>query len=266
MNQTFSFRRFGLLFRLYLSEHLRTYLMGLGVLTGVWLFMLSQMLNLERFYPSIYAGHTQSLILVFSAASTWYTSELFKVVQNPVRGIPYLALPASMFEKYLVPLTMMFLFIPVFLADFYLIEGFYVSIVNGKLPAGSQKYTVLDFNHPEVRWFHIPMFIALLAQSFFFVGSIYFPKVPFVKTGIAALLLFLVGYYFNRALLSWQLPSTAVMRNPFPFLGFSFQTPDEKGYYLELTDTGKEAVRIFWYLMFPALWFITYVRFREKQI
>lgn len=266
MNQTFSFRRFGLLLNLHFSEHLRTYLLGLGVLMGVLALLMAGTLRLNAYYDSMYTAHSQTFVIVFAAAACWFGSVAFKSYQSPIQGIPGLMLPASRLEKFLVLLLVCFLFVPVYTAIFYGVEGFYFSIVNAKIPAASQKYGLMDPNHPEVRRAWGAVFIALLAYSVFFLGSMYFVKASFVKTGVIAALIFIAGLYLNGLVIQQMMPESRYFQNVQPFWGFYLSAKNGQTYPIDAPENIRQAVKWFWYLMVLAIWYAAYIRFKEKEI
>ena len=271
MNQTFDLRRFGLLLKLHLSEHLRTYLMGMVVLLGALalLFLMINTLRLANYYVYIYGLHSQVFVFAFAVSGCWFASESFKSLQNPVHGIPYLMIPASTLEKFLVTLVLILLFIPVYTAIFYLVEGFFFAVVNANLPANSEHYSLMNPYQPEVRNAYFPLFLALLAYSFFFLGALYFAKAPFVKTGLVAFLLCVAIILIHQNVLTWLLPERSIIGGGIPFVRFVIntgQTTNHQFYDVRLQGVAYQAVMLFWYFMLPALCAITYVRFREKQL
>ena len=119
MNQTFNFRRFGLVLQLHLSEHSRTYLMSISVLFGVWIVLLGpSTARTTHFGENVYRFHGILFSFLFGGIGAWFASETYRVVSTPIRGIPYLMLPASHLEKFLVGLLMLLLFVLVFIGVF----------------------------------------------------------------------------------------------------------------------------------------------------
>lgn len=264
MNQTFSFHRFGLVLKLHLSEHLKSYLLGMGVLLGVWFVMLlPSAFKVTVFHESIYRNHSMLFGFIGCGAGAWFASEAFRSVGTPVRGIPYLALPASQLEKFLAAFLMLLLFVPAFLGIFYTVEGICFSIINDRLPQSSPRYQLLNLLGPHMDPFL--RYLTLLTPSFFLVGSIYFAKLPFVKTSVIAFVLF----FFTMLVINELL-----MRQLFPghenYGGTLFQEvsflENNRWYRLELKGTADQVVQTILLLAIPSLWYIAYVRFKEKEI
>ncbi|RRB07452.1 hypothetical protein [Larkinella rosea] len=264
MNQIFDFQRFTLVLKLHLSEHLKSYLLGIGVLAGVWLMMLlPDATRISVFNESIYRKHGIFFAFIFCGAGAWFASEAFRMVSTPVRGIPYLALPASQLEKFLSVFLMVLLFIPVFLGIFYAIEGITFSVMNARLPAGSPRYQLLDlmsnYLEKDLRY------LAYLVPPFFLVGSIYFSKIPFIKTGVIAFLIFFITSLFLNEF---------ILRRIFParehygvtlFQEVSF-IENRRPYLVTLAGVPRLIINSILLLFVPALWYIAYVRFREKEL
>ncbi|MFD1143494.1 hypothetical protein ACFQ4C_20375 [Larkinella insperata] len=264
MNQTFAINRFGLLLKLHLYEHLKSYLLGIGVLFGVWLLMLlPSATKIDTFHESIYRNHAMLFSLIASGAGAWFASESFRVVSTPVRGIPFLTLPASQLEKFLVALLMLLLFVPVFLGVFYTAEGICFSIVNARLPQGSPRYELLNLLGPHMD--PVMRYLTLVTLAFFLVGSIYFPKLPFVKTGVIAFtLFFLVTLVLNEFLLRHMLPGHE-MYGGTPFQEARF-IQNRRFYRIELDGNPDLIVKTILVLALPALLYIAYARFKEKEL
>lgn len=264
MNQTFSFSRFGLVLKLHLSEHLKSYLLGIGVLVGVWLMMLSpDAVRLSVFNESIYRKHGVLFGFIFCGAGAWFASEAFRMVSTPVRGIPYLALPASQLEKFLSVFLMLLLFIPVFLGVFYAIEGITFSIINNRIPAGSPRYELLDLTSKYLE--KDMRYMAYIVPPFFLIGSIYFTKLPFVKTAVIAFLIFFVTALFLNDFIIRQLFPAREHYGSTLFQEVSF-IENRRWYTVDLAGTPRLIINTVLILMVPAMWFIAYIRFKEKEL
>jgi len=245
--------------------------MSLVVLIGALalLFLTMGTLRMESYSPYVYSAHSQVFLFIFAISGCWFASESFKSLQNPVRGIPYLMIPASALEKFLVTLLLILLFIPIYTAIFYLVEGFFFAIVNARLPANSEHYGLMNPYHPQLRNAYFPLFLALLAYLFFFLGAIYFVKAPFIKTGLVAFLLSVAIIVIHQNVLMWLLPEGSIVGGDIPFVRSLInagQATNNRFYEVRLQGIARQAVMLFWYLMFPALCAIAYARFREKQL
>ncbi|WP_338871920.1 hypothetical protein WBJ53_26650 [Spirosoma sp. SC4-14] len=263
MNQIFSLHRFGLLLKLHLSEHLRTYLMGISLLFGIWIVLMAPTaIKTTHFHESLYRAHGVFFGAVFCGAGAWFASEAFRVVSTPTRGIPYLTLPASQLEKFLVAGLMIAAFMLIATAVFYTVEGTFFSFINSRLPQGEPSYKLLDLSNPAVP----PEFslAILLGLPFFFLGSIYFDKVPFVKTGVIAFLILFVSVFLNEILVGQLFPKRNYYGSSL-FREVHF-VQNNTWYEIELTDLPKLAVNGILLLIALGLWYTAYIRFKEKEI
>lgn len=249
--------------RLHLSEYLKTYLMGIAVLFGIWIIMLApSTVRTTHFNESVYRLHGILFSFIFGGAGAWFASEAFRVVSTPVRGIPYLMLPASQLEKYLLSLLMLLLFIPVFIGVFYTVESVCFAVMNSRLPLAEPRYQLLDLGGA-----YIPFdlrYLSWAAPSLFLLGSIYFPNLPVVKTSIVAFLLYFFIIFLNEVFIRQVFP-TREHYGSTPFAEVFFWQ-NERRYGLELTGVARQLIYATLLLLVPALWFTAYVRFKEKEL
>ena len=263
MQSSFNLRRFGLVLQLHLSEHIRSYLLGVGVLFGVWIVLLApSTARTTHFGESIYRFHGIMASFLFGGAGAWFASETFRVVSSPLRGIPHLMLPASPLEKYLVGLLMLLGFALVFVGVFYAVEGICFALINARLPAAEPRYGLLNLMGP-----HVPFdvrYLAWLTPSFFLLGSIYFPKGAFIKTSALAFLLYFAVTFLNEWLILELFPAREHYGST-PFSDLYFQQQGRR-YELELVGAPKWLVHAILLTLAPVFWFTAYVRFTEKQL
>ncbi|MDB5240370.1 MAG: hypothetical protein JWP57_995 [Spirosoma sp.] len=263
MSRPFNLRRFGLVLQLHLSEHIRSYLLGVGVLFGVWIIMLApSTARTTHFSENVYRFHGILFSFLFGGSGAWFASEIFRVVSSPIRGIPHLMLPASQLEKYLVGLLMLFLFVLVFISVFYTVEGICFSIINAQVPAAEPRYALLNLMGPAIP-FDL-RYLSWLTPSFFLLGSIYFAKSAFIKTSAIGFLLYFFIIFLNELLILQLFPQRVHYGNT-PFSEVFFQQNGRR-YDLELTGLPKLIITTVLLLLPPSLWLIAYVRYKEKQL
>lgn len=263
MNQLFDLRRFGLVLQLHLSEHIRSYLLGIGVLFGVWIIMLTpSTARTTHFSENVYRFHAILFCFIFGGAGAWFASEVFRVLSTPIRGIPQLMLPASQLEKYLVGFMMLLLFILVFIGVFYTVEGICFSIINAKVPVAEPRYELLNLMGPQIP-FDL-RYLSWLTPSFFLLGSIYFAKGAFIKTSAIAFMLYFFVIFLNELLILQLFPEREHYGNT-PFSEVFFRQNGRR-YDIELLGLPKLIITTILLLIPPGLWFIAYVRFKEKQL
>jgi len=262
MNETFHFRRFTLLVSIHLREHRKSYLLGVSALVGLWVLILAlPTVRTIHYHESMYRFHGILFSCLLGITGSWFASEVFRMLGTPLRGIPYLMLPASQLEKFGVGLLMHLLFMLLFTAIFYGLEALSFAIINNRLPADEPRYTLLNLFGDAV-----PVdlrYLALVMPCLFLLGSLYFPTVPFVKTSLVALLLYFLVVLTNDLLLEQLLPYAYGFRSvPFKEL---IVEQSGRHYYVALTGVPKLLINSVLVLVGPALWLIAYLRLKEKE-
>ena len=274
MNQIFSFKRFLLLVLKHWADNKKRY--GLSVLAFFGLLSTWFLFSMLTGFDDIPMGKSvQTITFFFSlfAVGTFYASQYFSELGSRSKGINFLLVPASAFEKLLCGLLYsIVLFFLVFTATFYLVDIIMVGIAKlfTGTAAGVAKSTVVNVFHIIVVPVNMDTTLNFLLfyfsiQSAFLLGSIYFEKYSFIKTVIAcfglAFIFFFLIYFFNEHLL----PDGTF------FKGFFTS-------YLVLKDgANDQLVQIpAWigqmlrflvlYGIAPFLWIVTYYRLKEKQV
>src|SRR5450432_299304 len=128
MNYTFNTNRFGKLFLKHTREHYKGYLLSLAVLVGVMILggsFLIYMVNV----PIDKNAQTFLFMVLMMLAGTVFTSTIFTDLGDKKSAIPWLTLPASHFEKYLVAWVYSFLvFLIIYTVIFYLSALYAINI------------------------------------------------------------------------------------------------------------------------------------------
>lgn len=274
MNQFFSFKRFTLLVLKHWADNKKRY--GLSVLAFIGLlitwFVFTILTGFDNKPMGRNVQHVTFFLSLF-AVGTFYASQYFSHLGSRSKGINFLLVPASAFEKLLCSLLYTaLLFFVVFTAAFYLVDGLMVTIANS-LP-GSEKLTektpvinifkviILRFNEDSTINFLLLFFSV---QSVFLLGSIYFEKYSFIKTIIcgfvAGFVLFCFMYFFYEHLL----PSGEFHRG---FLtSYRVHVDGVNDRLVQVPAWIGEVFRfLVMYAIAPFLWIVTYYRLKEKQV
>lgn len=210
--------------------------------------------------------------LLFVVGS-FFASQYFHELSSRAKGINFLLVPASAFEKLLCALLFtVVLFFVAFVSIFYLVDALMVAIANS-LPLGDDaatnplvvnvfKIVLLRFNTDTV--INLLLFF-FSVQSVFLLGSVYFEKYSFVKTVIcgfvAGFLLFCLMYFFNEVLL----PGGGY---PSGFLtSYHVYVDGENDRVVQVPRWIGEVFRfLIMYATAPFFWLVTYFRLKEKQV
>lgn len=251
MSQQFNLARFGHLLRKHAAEYLKTYALGAVVLLGGLLLLL----GFFTYVPHRPLSENEQSILfelLLLGAGCLFASMAFGQFGAGRQAALALTLPASQLEKYLLAwLVSLPLFLVVFVADFYLADWLvmhFVSPVPGPLLpllAGEEV--------PGLR-----LFLAVHGLALW--GSIFFPRLAFVKTAFlglgGALLLGVVNF---QVLNSW-LGGNLGMAIPFGAAAITGAGP------LFLPPAQQPWLVLLPLALAALLWAAAYARLTEKQL
>jgi len=219
------------------------------------------------------AAQQITFFLSLFAMGTFYASQYFHELGSRARGINFLLVPASAFEKLLCSiLYTVLLFFVVFITAFYLVDVLMVAIAN-TFPVAKNlgakttvinvfKVIILRFNSDSTINFLLFFFSV---QSAFLLGSVYFEKYSFIKTIIscfvAGFLLFCFMYFFNEQLLPGG-------DYPKGFLtAYRVHVDGVNDRLVQVPDWIGQVFRFMvMYVTAPFLWTVTYFRLKEKQV
>jgi hypothetical protein len=273
MNQFFSFKRFYLLVLKHWADNKKRY--GLSVLAFMGLLITWFVFTMLTGLDDIRMGkNAQQITFFFSlfAVGTFYASQYFSDLGSRAKGINFLTVPASAFEKILCSLLYtVLLFFVIYTAAFYLVDILMVSIANTlpgtETPPGKTsvvnvfKVIIIRFNQDSTINFLLFFFSV---QSAFLLGSVYFEKYSFIKTIIcgfvAGFILFCFMYFFNELL-----PDGDYQRGFLTSYRVRVDGVNDK-----LVQVPRWIGEVFRFLVMygiaPFLWLVTYYRLKEKQV
>ncbi|MCF0057101.1 hypothetical protein [Dyadobacter sp. CY356] len=262
MNQTFDLHRFGLMLKLDLAEKGKNNLGTAALLVGVLLFLMLPV-TFSNTYKGVFEGlHYIALFLILFLGSSLYTSSVFTSYASPSTGIAALMIPASTIEKFLSALLLNLLFIIPLLLLFLELHYSTLNYANSKLPSGSYQYHPLSNDLIQYICYSY-----MLIQGSIFLGSIYFTKASYIKSAACV-----IGTYVVVAIL--QITLANIMTGnfdklvTFPFTGWQLWNfgKDFKYFQISYPDTFQPYLYIFPAFVLLSLWFISYLRLKEKEI
>ena len=275
MNQFFSFKRFTLLVLKHWADNKKRY--GLSVLAFIGLLITWFVFTMLTGFDSIPMGKDVQLITFYFALfamGTFYASQYFNDLGSRSKGINFLLVPASAFEKLLCSLLYtVFLFFVVYTATFYVVDVIMVAIaksipyesVGGEKPAVFNVFdiVIIPFNNDTTLNFLLFFFSV---QAAFLLGSVYFEKYSFIKTIIccfvAGFILFCLMFFFNEQLL----PGVGDYPRGF-FTSYRVRVDGMADRLVQLPDWIGQVLRfLVMYAIAPFLWLVTYYRLKEKQV
>lgn len=259
MNNTFSFRRFSLLFSKHTTEYYKTYLLSAAVL----FFLLTLGLGFACYKSGgtiAEKGQFVVFLFVFLGAGSIFTSMIFVDFGDKRKSISMLTLPVSHFEKYLLAWLYSFVvFQLVFLLSFYTVDFLVLTI--GK-SWRDQEFKMLDVFSARGEYRFVFLFY-MVFHSLAFLGAIFFEKTHFIKTAfvvfLLSVLMFLVNQPIVTALFDVKLEKIA------PFVGLGII---EGGRYYEvnpLPSIGPVMLSLSFTIV-VLLWIGAYFKLKEKEV
>lgn len=273
MNQFFSFPRFSLLVAKHWADNKKRYLLSvlafIGLLVGWYIFTML----VDSRFPM---GKGLQMITYFFALFTvgsFYASQYFRELGSRSKGINFLLVPASAFEKVLCSLLYtVILFFIVFTLSFYLVNILGVWIAQNyvsDIPYPADQRGIL--NVFDAASLHVSpkttlniLWIYFTIQSVFLLGSVYFEKYSFLKTVIAGFVLFFILFcvvYFLYDMMPEGDYTNGILTS------YVVKGSGKDSYMVQLPDWfGQLVYYIFMYGTAPFLYLVTYFRLKEKQV
>ena len=259
-NQTFSFKRFGRLFRRHTAEHLRGYVMSAAVLAGALLLVMS--------YVAYMMGGTLTtgvqmvfFILFILGAGSLFNSILFDEYGEKRRSIMILTLPASHLEKFLVAwLYALPIFLMVFLGVFYLVDA---AVVYGGAQPGQAPELLDIWVFTNLREAGSVFLYYAVVSGVWLWGSIFFEKGQFIKTAFAVFLGLGVLWLLNHQVLKQLISPDLAPLPPFSRLAI---TEGGQSFMLSLPESQTAWLGLVPVALAVLLWVAAYFRVTEKQL
>lgn len=258
MNDTFSFKRFIMLFKKHTIENANLYLLSAGVLMGLLFITLGLV---AYTLGGVVPPTVQTIIFVFFMifSGSIFTSISYASLGDKRKAIPMLTLPASHLEKYLVVWIYSFIiFQLVFVGIFYLADSIVLNF------GASDTNPVQLLNLLDKRYFAFIAFAIYIAlHAFTLWGAIYFEKLHFIKTSFAFFALLIVFVILNQPVLYLMIDKELLINMPFDSLRFmdnghkqNIEQPINFDYYHLATVV----------VMALLLWCSAFYRLKEKEV
>lgn len=264
MNQTFSFPRFLLLVKAEFAEKGRIQVLRAGLLLAFLLMLMLPIVFSDVSKGSTTEFHAFALLMVVLFGGSLYTNMAFSQYGPREKGMAALMVPASVLEKFLAPLVLNLLVIVPLMALFLWLHHWTIDYANAKISATDQQYRKIPQDLLQV----IVLFYIVI-QGVFFLGSLYFEKSQYVKTVTSFILVIIVLVVANKLIVNSLLSDTSPWSlSAVPFFGWDliYKMPMYKSFHVGYTDGTENVVYPLLTVLFLSLWYITYVRLKEKEI
>ncbi len=258
MHSQFSLHRFWLVMKLYVTENGKSYLISLSLIAGTMLLLMLPMLRSQYYNDLLMILHAIALFACVIVGGSLYTSTAFSVYSHSAQGIPALMLPASRLEKFLVVWLFHLLFTILIIVLFWQLHYGLTEAANQSIPDRGRKYIPIPVMLGNVfTYFHF------LIQSVIFLGSVYFLKNAYIKTAGSFLLVVVLAFLFNYALV-YQFTDHPVNLHAFPFSPWTIF--HDKVYRVDFPEPIASMIWLFLIMLVVSLWYVAYVRLKEKEI
>jgi hypothetical protein len=203
---------------------------------------------------------------------SFYANQYFRDLGSRAKGVNFLLVPASAFEKILCSLLYtVVLFFVVFTCAFYLVDILMVAIAKGFLMTDIPNKEKGLLNVFEASRLPLEgqstvnvLLIFFAIQSVFLLGSVYFEKYSFIKTIISGFVVFFIVFFFIF-FLNDLMPDGEYANGL--LTAYRIQNGDKGDYLVRIPDwLGQILYYLLMYGIAPFLWIVTYVRLKEKQV
>lgn len=263
MNDIFSLKRFGLLFRKTIAERpIQTF----GVM-GLLLFLSFILYVAAKKLAGFGAAQNPTFLWGLAGGGFFLSSFVFGYFSSNASGSSYLMLPASSLEKWLYSILMTGVLYPlIFLLFFHLMDTAFVAAYHKSLDPTSLSYkqqyesvSTFDING-IIAWKVYAMFLMLTGSML--TGGLYFNKIPFIKTAIAICIVFVVVFGIN-----WLIATLffSNINDAGPFDHVELIVGKQIGTLILPTNIDNFFHKIVAFVMPSVLWLLPLLRLREKE-
>jgi hypothetical protein len=269
MNQLFNASRAWLMFKKYYGEHRKAYVL-LFFAAGASLTLLMGV-HLSFTNPRLFQENAQ-VMYYFMGLILWGClsgSLLFSDLGSKSKAINYLLLPASSLEKLVCTVfSGIVIYFIGYTLIFYAVDFTMVSLANKNFNTSWSVINVFAISRYENIWFegHTQYFfyIHFGLQSFFLLGSIYFPKYGFFKTAIALVMVWVLAIFYIVIFMKNAL-TPGLFYDGTRFL--EVFEPSGRNKFVHLPDGLMGTVEFFFkYAVAVWFWVVAYYRLKEKEV
>ncbi len=221
VNQTFSMDRWAKLMTLHWSVNRKRYLLAIPAMLGLLLVWEGFIVIENTFQPLDEGFQSLTYYVGLYTVGCLYASTIFGEFDIKAQGIVWLAIPASSLEKMLCGLVYSAItFFVVYTLAFYLVDIPMIRVVNGLIKNGHRTWAEGQPIDP-VPVFHVfngmpndylrhlsslYLLFYFALQSAFALGSVYFKRYAFIKTGVAVAIALICFMTLQQRLIEQTLP------------------------------------------------------------
>lgn len=259
MNQSFSLKRFWLLLKYDYAENKSNYLIASGLIIGLMFLFMAPILMSDQFRMILLILHLIALSVCLMLGGSLFTSTAFAAYSTALKGIPALLLPASRQEKFWAALLVNLFFMLTFLSLFFAMHFWFIDMANSRLLLTNHQYQPMPAAIAQ-----LAIYIYFLLQGAAFLGSIYFTKAAYIKS-VAVLIVVAIAIYLIHTFLAEIFTPNQELSPSLPFGEWGFPR-EGRWYQVSLPPTVESLKWLFLIVVIMVIWYISFVRLKEKEI
>lgn len=262
-NQYFSLKRLFLIMKRDVLTHYRTVLIAFAAVAGFAIFAST----VSMFNRNQGEFHLIYYFLMLYIGGFIFSSRAFREMYNAQKSYTYVTLPASTQEKFVERW---------FLTSVGYVMGAFAAYSVIALISEGINRALFGYSHallnPAGRTFLLGAAVFLVLQGIFFAGAVYFRKNPLIKTilmiTLAAIALLVIAIIAIRLISPGFFEFTQRT-------GGGFNSLRELAAWLGLTEEGLHLLGrtiwivirlVFWAVLAPCCWVLSYLKFRKIEV
>lgn len=250
--------------------------MSLGAIGGLLVLWYSFLLLVDKSAPL----QTDTQIIAYYVGlfltGCLFASMQFNELGDGPKGISYLLLPASLFEKLLNALLFsVVLYFICYTAVFYIVDFIMVKLSNSLMTTWlangeisrvtSQEVANVFYSSNEIgnNLFFYILLAYFAIHAIFLLGSVYFVKYTYIKTLVWGLIVFLVLVFFEHKIIESFRPNGSFFK---PFTVYRIFEHGQELMVRIPEWISDILIFLIMYSLAPVLWIVTYFRLKEKEV
>ena len=256
----FDVKRFGYLLKRESFSNLKLFLIALGAVSGILLIIfLITVLQWKngKLVDYRWEAHQYFFIPPYVIIGVLFTSLAYKDLLHVNKAYAYLTLPVSNFERTVSMLLLTTVVYTVLFIVYYLVFSTLLNALG--MMISPREFAFFDFtSEPVIK----AIKLYLVIQSVFLLGAAAFKKFPFLFTlltiFLAAVTLIIITLISVRLLFAEYFGSNMDINMK------DYVSKDLQNFLTE--DLTKILETVFWYILAPVCWVITYLKLKEREV
>ncbi|HNX22388.1 MAG TPA: hypothetical protein PKG88_08485 [Bacteroidales bacterium] len=251
--ENFNFDRFKILLNRQLTLNLKTWLIAIGSLGGLLLF-ISYFMMISGNHENIMGMYSTFGVFAFFVTGLVFTSLSFSEMGTYTKSLQFITLPASRFEKFFTAwFSSSILYIILSIISLVVF-----SIISSLIDVAFFHSSFAVFN-PFVKGFGEVILGYFIAHSLYFIGSVWFTKGAFFKTLLA-------GFIAQTVANFWMLIWGVIIFKPSVIERINNNEFNEFVLKMDNSVRAETIVISFFCLIACILLYASWERFKEREV